>query len=185
MRTEVRLTGFGGQGIVLAGYVLGKAASLYDEKYATFTQSYGPESRGGACAAQIILSDEPVQYPHLIDPSIVVIMSQDAYNKYAPTLHEGVDLLVDEDLVVLGRLPSGIEVYSIPATRIAEAEIGRKLVANIVMLGSLTAITRIVSEEAMLKSMLESVPKGTEELNTRAFQAGLDCGRKLLESRTP
>ncbi len=183
-RTEVRLTGFGGQGIVLAGYVLGKAASLYDGMFATFTQSYGPESRGGACAAQVILSEEPVQYPHLIDPSIVVIMSQDAYHKYAPALHEGVSLLVDEDLVVLGELPPGVDVYTIPATRIAEADIGRKLVANIVMLGFLTAITHVVSEKAMLRAVLESVPKGTEELNTKAFQAGLDCGRELLESRT-
>lgn len=183
-RTEVRLTGFGGQGIVLAGYVLGKAASLYDGMFATFTQSYGPESRGGACAAQVILSEEPIQYPHLIDPSVVVIMSQDAYYKYAPTLHEGVSLLVDEDLVVLDSLPPGVEVYAIPATRIAETDIGRTLVANIVMLGFLTAITHVVSEEAMLRAVLESVPKGTEELNTRAFRAGLDWGRQLLESRS-
>ena len=182
-RTEVRLTGFGGQGIVLAGYILGKAASLYDGMFATFTQSYGPESRGGSCAAQVILSDEPVQYPHLMNPSVVVIMSQDAYHKYAPSLHGGVSLLIDEDLVVRGELPPGVDVYTIPATRIAEMGIGRKLVANIVMLGALTAITRIVSEEAMLKAVVESVPKGTEELNTKAFEAGLEWGRKLLESR--
>ncbi len=179
-RTEIRLTGFGGQGIILAGYILGKAAALYDGKYATFTQSYGPESRGGACAAQVVLSDAPVQYPHLIDPSIVVIMSQEAYNKYAPSLHEGNLLLVDEDLVVLGPLPDGVRVYAIPATRIAEAEVGRKMVANIVMLGFLTAVVGIVSEDSMRRAVSESVPKGTEELNRKAFQAGLDYGRRLV-----
>jgi len=182
-RTEVRLTGFGGQGIILAGYILGKAAALYDKKYATFTQSYGPESRGGACAAQVILADEPVQYPHLIDPSVVVVMSQEAYNKYAPTLHAGNKLLVDQDLVILGDLPAGVEVYSIPSTRVAETDMGRKMVANIVMLGFLTAVGGVVTEESMRRAVTESVPKGTEELNLKAFQAGLDYGKKLLESR--
>jgi 2-oxoglutarate ferredoxin oxidoreductase subunit gamma len=181
-RTEVRLTGFGGQGIILAGYILGKAAALYDKKHATFTQSYGPESRGGACAAQVILSDEPVQYPHLIDPSIIVIMAQEAYNKYAPTLRPGNKLLVDEDMVALGVLPEGVQVYAIPSTRIAEAEIGRKMVANIVMLGFLASVAGVVSEDAMRRAVTESVPKGTEELNLKAFQAGLDHGKKLLES---
>ena len=181
-RTEVRLTGFGGQGIILAGYILGKAAALYDKKHSTFTQSYGPESRGGACAAQVILSDEPVQYPHLLDPSVVVIMSQEAYNKYAPTLRAGNKLLVDENLVILGKLPEGVKVYAIPSTRIAETEIGRKMVANIVMLGFLTSVAGVVTEDSMRRAVTESVPKGTEELNMKAFQAGLDHGRKLLES---
>jgi 2-oxoglutarate ferredoxin oxidoreductase subunit gamma len=181
-RTEIRLTGFGGQGIILAGYIVGKAAALYDKRYATFTQSYGPESRGGACAAQVILSNEPVQYPHLIDPSIVVVMSQEAYYKYEPTLHAGVKLLVDQDLVVLDRLPDGVDVYSIPATQLAETQIGRRLVANIVMLGFFTAVSGVVSEESMRRAVTESVPKGTEELNLRAFKAGLDHGREALES---
>ena len=182
-RTEVRLTGFGGQGIILAAYILGKAAALYDKKHATFTQSYGPESRGGACAAQVVLSDEPVQYPHLIDPSVVVIMSQEAYNKYAPTLRAGNKVLVDEDLVILGELPDGVRIYSIPSTRIAEVEIGRKMVANIVMVGFLAAVAGIVTEDSMRRAVKESVPKGTEDLNLKAFQAGLDYGKKLLESR--
>lgn len=181
-RTEVRLTGFGGQGIILAAYILGKAAALYDRKHATFTQSYGPESRGGACAAQVVISDEPVQYPHLIDPSVVVIMSQEAYNKYASTLRAGNKVLVDEDLVILGDLPEGVRVYAIPSTRIAEGEFGRKMVANIVMLGFLAAVAGVVTEDSMRQAVRESVPKGTEDLNLKAFQAGLDHGKKLLEN---
>ncbi len=133
-RTEIRLTGFGGQGIILSGYIVGKAAAIHDEKQATFTQSYGPESRGGACSAQVIISDEPISYPHLTDPAILVVMSQAAYNKYAPDLEEGALLIIDQDLVETGEIAGDVKLLSVPATRLAE-ELGRKIVANIVMLG--------------------------------------------------
>jgi 2-oxoglutarate ferredoxin oxidoreductase subunit gamma len=172
-RKEIRLTGFGGQGIILSGYIVGKAAAIYDKKQATFTQSYGPESRGGACSAQVIISDEPISYPHLIDPAILVVMSQEAYNKYAPTLKEGALLVVDEDLVKTDELPAEVRVLSVPATRLAE-ELGRKIVANIVMLGFFTAVTDLVSVEAMREAVLSSVPKGTEDLNLKAFLKGYE-----------
>jgi 2-oxoglutarate ferredoxin oxidoreductase subunit gamma len=177
-RTEIRLTGFGGQGIILSGYIIGKAAAIHDKKEATFTQSYGPESRGGACSAQVIISDEPVHYPHLIDPSILVVMSQEAYNKYAPTLREGVLLIVDENLVETDDHAAAIRLLSVPATRLAE-ELGRKIVANIVMLGFFAAVTDVVSVEAMREAILSSVPKGTEELNLKAFQKGYEYGRRI------
>jgi 2-oxoglutarate ferredoxin oxidoreductase subunit gamma len=175
-RTEIRLTGFGGQGIILSGYIVGKAAAIHDKKQATFTQSYGPESRGGACSAQVIISDEPVSYPHLINPSILVVMSQEAYNKYAPTLGDGALLIVDQDLVETGDLPGDVKLLSVPATRLAE-ELGRKIVANIVMLGFFAAVTDVVSVEAMREAILSSVPEGTEELNLKAFEKGYEYGQ--------
>ncbi|MBM4464419.1 MAG: pyruvate ferredoxin oxidoreductase [Chloroflexi bacterium] len=179
-RTEIRLTGFGGQGIVLSGYIIGTAAAIHDKKEATFTQSYGPESRGGACSAQVIISDEPVHYPHLIAPSILVVMSQEAYYKYAPTLSDGALLIVDEDLVEIDDLVGDVKLLSVPATRLAE-ELGRKIVANIVMLGFFAAVTDVVSVEAMREAILSSVPKGTEELNLRAFEKGYEYGSGIRD----
>jgi 2-oxoglutarate ferredoxin oxidoreductase subunit gamma len=178
-RTEIRLTGFGGQGIILSGYIIGKAAAIHDKKQATFTQSYGPESRGGACSAQVIISDEPVSYPHLIDPAILVVMSQEAYNKYAPALRDGVLLIVDEDLVEMGEMNCEVKLLSVPATRLAE-ELGRKIVANIVMLGFFAAMTDLISVEAMREAVRTSVPKGTEELNLRAFEKGYEYGQREM-----
>jgi len=179
-RTEVRLTGFGGQGIILSGFIIGKAAAIHDKKQATFTESYGPESRGGACSAQVIISDEPVSYPHLTDPSILVVMSQEAYNKYAPDLKEGAVLIVDEDLVETGEIADGVEMLPVPATRLAE-EMGRKIVANIVMLGFFAAVTDVVSVSAMREAIRTSVPKGTEELNLKAFQTGYEYGSVISQ----
>ena len=178
-RLEIRLSGFGGQGIIRSGEIVGRAAALYDGRYATFTQSYGPESRGGACAAQVIIADDPVElsYPHLIDPSILIIMSQGAYNKYVPCFRQDGLLAVDEDLVELDEAAESLRVMGIPASRMAE-DLGRRIVANVVMLGFVAAITDIVSPEAMKKAVLESVPKGTEELNTRAFEAGFEYGQE-------
>lgn len=173
-RTEIRLTGFGGQGIILSGYIVGKAAAIYDEKQATFTQSYGPESRGGACSAQVIISDEAISYPHLTAPSsILVVMSQAAYNKYAPDLREGALLIIDDDLVETGEIAGDVKLLTVPATRLAE-EMGRKIVANIVMLGFFAAVTDVVSVKAMREAVLSSVPKGTEKLNLKAFQMGYE-----------
>ncbi len=178
-RLEIRLSGFGGQGIIRSGEIVGRAAALYDGRYATFTQSYGPESRGGACAAQVIIADDPVElsYPHLVDPSVLIIMSQGAYNKYVPGFRQDGLLVVDEDLVELDEAAEPLRVIGIPATRLAE-ELGRRIVANVVMLGFVAAITDIVSPEAMKSAVLDSVPKGTEELNTRAFETGFEYGQK-------
>jgi 2-oxoglutarate ferredoxin oxidoreductase subunit gamma len=174
-RKEIRLTGFGGQGIILSGYIIGKAAAIHDKKQATFTQSYGPESRGGACSAQVIISDEPINYPHLIDPAILVVMSQEAYNEYASTLRDRALLIVDEALVETGEVDGNVKLLSVPATRLAE-ELGRKIVANIVMLGFFASVTDVVSVEAMREAVRTSVPKGTEEFNLKAFEKGYEYG---------
>jgi 2-oxoglutarate ferredoxin oxidoreductase subunit gamma len=179
-RLEVRLSGFGGQGIIRSGEIVGKAAALYDGRYATFTQSYGPESRGGACAAQVIIADDPTElsYPHVVDPSILIIMSQGGYNRYVPGFRRDGLLIIDEGLVDLDEAAEGLRVIEIPATRLAE-ELGRRIVANVVMLGFVAVMTDIVSPEAMKKAVLDSVPKGTEELNTRAFETGFEYGQRV------
>lgn len=178
-RLEIRLSGFGGQGIIRSGEIIGKAAVLYDNKYATFTQSYGPESRGGACAAQVAIADDPVElsYPHVVDPSILVIMSQGAYNKYVPGFRRDGLLIVDNSLVELDKAAEGVRVLGVPATHLAE-ELGRRIVANVVMLGFVAAVIDIAAPEAIKRAVLDSVPKGTEELNEQAFDAGLEYGQR-------
>ncbi len=181
-RIEIRLSGFGGQGIILAAYILGKAAALHDHKHATMTQNYGPESRGGACSGQVVISDAPVSYPHLTQPHIVVAMSQEAYAKYAGDLADGGLLIIDEDLVQTNGGKTNARLFRIPATRIAEKELGRKMVANIIMLGCLAALDASVSADALRQAVRSSVPKGTEEFNLQAFERGYAYGNKLLDT---
>lgn len=176
-RNEIRLCGYGGQGIILAGYIVGQAVSIYGGKNAIFTQDYGPEARGGACRADVVVSNEPVSYPYIDSPSILVAMSQSAYDKYCPEKHEDVLVIIDEDLVKPQTEKHGL--LTIPARRIAEG-LGRVAVANIVMLGFITAVTDVVAVDAMKQSVLASVPKGTEELNTKAFDQGYAYGLEKL-----
>ena len=176
---EIRLCGFGGQGIVLAGLIAGKAAALFDHKEATFTQSYGPESRGGACSAAIVTSDAPILHPYVTRPNVMAAMYQEAYTTYHEQLAEGGLLLIDEDLVQPDP-DAGQVVVPIPATRIANQELGRVQVANVVMLGAMAALSSAISTEALRQSVLESVPQGTEDLNGRAFDRGYECARELM-----
>jgi 2-oxoglutarate ferredoxin oxidoreductase subunit gamma len=179
-RHELRLSGFGGQGIITAGYILGKAGALFDQLEVTLVKSYGPESRGGACSTQLIISDEAINYPRIIEPRLLVSMSQEAYAKYIEELAAGGLLLIDEDLVELTQPRDDIQVRAIPATRMAE-DLGRKIVANIVMLGFIAANSDVVSMEGLRQAVLDSIPKGTEELNTRAFERGYEFGVAMLE----
>ncbi len=176
---RILLTGFGGQGIVLSGYILGKAASIYDGRESTFIQSYGPEARGGACSAQVVVSTQQILYPYVEEADILVVMSQEAFHKYFPALRPGGTLLYDDSLVTPEENLEGKRVYSLPASRIAE-ELGRKMVANIVMLGFLTAVTGPVSEDSMKEAVRSSVPKGTDELNLNAFAKGFEHGKAAL-----
>ena len=180
-RHEIRFSGFGGQGIITAGYILGKAAALYDGRHVTLIKSYGPESRGGASSAQVIISDEEINYPRITEPELLVAMSQEAYTKYVDELAAGGLLLVDEDLVDLAHPRDDIRVRAIPATRIAETELGRKIVANIVMMGFVAANIHIVSVEGIREAVLSSIPEGTEELNTQALERGYMCDTGVRE----
>lgn len=182
--TEIRVAGFGGQGVILAGMIIGKAFALYENGYATLTQSFGPEARGSACSAQVILSDQPILYPYVTQPDILIAMSQDAYHRFAPTLKENGLLLIEEDLVRISQLKPGVRVRGIPATRIAE-ELGRRLVLNIVMVGFFGAVTGLVSYDALRKAVETSVPKGTESLNLRAFERGWERGSHAAHAEAP
>jgi 2-oxoglutarate ferredoxin oxidoreductase subunit gamma len=170
VRREIRLSGFGGQGIVLAGYILGKALTLYDGLEAVMTQAYGPEARGGASSANILVSDEPIDYPIVQRPDILVALSQEAYTKFKPTAKADALILIDEDLV--SPTANG-QHQAIPATRLAES-LGRRIVTNVVMLGFFTAVSGVVSREAMEKAIESSVKPKTAPLNLEAFAAGYE-----------
>ena len=182
MRLEIRVAGFGGQGIIRAGLMLAMAASIYSDKNAVQTQSYGPESRGGACKSEVVIADEEIDFPKVTEPDVLIIMSQQAYDTYVDTLKKGGTLLLDSDLVKKEKLAQDIQVFKVPATKIAE-EIGKTVVANVVMLGALTSITNLVNTDTIKKSILSNIPKGTEESNLEAFKRGYDYGKKLLKKK--
>jgi len=179
-RTEIRLSGAGGQGIVLAGQILGQAASLYEKgKSATFTQSYGPEARGGSCSAEVVISNETAGYPYVLSPQVLVIMSQEAYNKYTQNLSPKTLVIIDTDLVKHDPAKN-MKILSIPATSLAR-DLGRVVVANIIMLGFMAAMSDVVSAKALKESILATVPEGTGEFNIKAFTTGYEYGQKHEE----
>jgi 2-oxoglutarate ferredoxin oxidoreductase subunit gamma len=178
MRQEIRFAGFGGQGIILCGYIAAKAAALYDKKNVVMTQSYGPEARGGACSANVVISDEFIDYPKVVMPQVNVIMSQDAYRIYKNEFNPDTVLIVDADLVNIERVVfEKLKVHKIPATKLAE-KMGKRVVANIVMLGFFVKATDIIRYSSVKKAVETSVPKGTEKLNLKAFETGYNYTSK-------
>ena len=177
--TEIRIAGFGGQGVILSAVVLGKATSIYENGFATMTQNFGPEARGGACSAQLIISDTAVLYPYVTQPDIMVIMSQEAYNRFAQELKPGGTLIIEEDLVRVSDLNRDKKVYSIPATRFAE-ELGKRMVLNLVMVGFFTAVTKLLGADAVRKAVADSVPAAFRELNLKAFEKGFEYGNTTI-----
>jgi 2-oxoglutarate ferredoxin oxidoreductase subunit gamma len=179
-KTEIRVGGLGGQGVILCGMIIGKAASIFDGKHATLIQAFGPEARGSACSAQVSVADEAIGYPYVKNPDVLIVMSPDAYTQFAPQIKPGGVLLYENELIMVDdRLPEGVKAFGIPATRLAE-ELGRRLVLNIVMTGFFTGVTGLVSSEAAEKAVKTSVPRGTEDLNLRAFRKGYEYGREVL-----
>jgi len=168
MRQEIRIAGFGGQGVVLAGYVLGKALALYSGKEAVMTQSHGPEARGGASSADLVVSTDSIAYPFVQQPHYLVALSQEAYTKFRPGISPDAMILIDQDLV---NPFDGDQIQAVPATQLAE-DLGRRIVANVIMLGYLTALTEIVKPEAMIKALETTLNPKILELNINAFQAG-------------
>jgi 2-oxoglutarate ferredoxin oxidoreductase subunit gamma len=173
-RKEIRIAGFGGQGVVLSGSILGKAASIYDKGFASLTQSYGPESRGGSCRAEVVIDDAPVDYPYVVNPQVQIILSQDAYNQYGKDAAPDTLVIVDSDLVEVDPHQNP-KPLPIPASHMAQ-DLGRVVVANIIMLGFLAAKSDIVSYEALKDSILDSIPQGTEDFNMKAFELGYNYG---------
>jgi len=177
-RVEVRIAGFGGQGVVLAGVLLGQAA-LNDGGYAVQTQSYGAEARGGAARSEVIVSDAPVVYPEVISPGILVSLSQAALDRYIPDLRPGGTLITDADLV--SDIPGNLDARhtSGPFAETAGKALGKPIVANMVMLGFLMACTGVVSAESLGSAVSGGVPEGTEELNLRAVEQGARMARQM------
>jgi 2-oxoglutarate ferredoxin oxidoreductase subunit gamma len=178
--TEIRFSGFGGQGIIRCALITGKALSLYDDKFATMTQSFGPEARGSACAAQLVVSDERVLYPYITHPGVLMALSQEAYEKYYSELPDGGILIVDEDLVKLRSEHSNLDLCRVPATRFAEG-LGNRLFTNLVALGFLTAVTGVVTPDAMKQALPGLVPNRFLKINIKAFEKGYEHG---IQSRT-
>jgi 2-oxoglutarate ferredoxin oxidoreductase subunit gamma len=177
-KTEIRVGGLGGQGVILCGSIIGKAAAIYGGKHATLIQAFGPEARGSACSAQVMVSDEVIGYPYVKQPDILVLMSQDAFTQFIPQLKPGGLVLFENELVEPdGHIPGGSRAVGVPATRFAE-ELGRRLVLNIVMVGFFTGVTGLVPIEAVERAVLDSVPKGTEDLNMKALRKWYDYGRE-------
>ena len=178
----MRIAGFGGQGIVLAGYIIGKAAALHDDLHAVMTQSYGPEARGGACSAAVVLSDEPIDYPLATRPDCLVVLSQEAYTAYHDQLADDGLLVGDADVAMepssSADTVGGRQLHQIPALRLAE-QLGRRIVTNIVMLGFWTAMADYVSRAAMEEAIRSTVPPRTVDLNMRAFAAGYEFAHSL------
>jgi 2-oxoglutarate ferredoxin oxidoreductase subunit gamma len=181
MRIEVRFAGFGGQGIIKSGIIVAAAASLHGGKNAVQTQSYGPESRGGACKSEVVISEEDVDFPKVVQPDVLVVMSQHAYNEYVESLKPGGTLILDPDMIPHETELKDVKVFRVPATKVAD-ELGKRIVANIAMLGAFTSLTGLLSAEAIKESIKENIPKGTEELNLAAFQKGYDYGKSLLKN---
>ena len=174
-RREIRVTGYGGQGVIMTGYIFGKAAAIYDGIHSTLTQSFGPEARGSACSAALIVDEEFVTYPYLRGADVLIALSREGYEKYVGELKEGGVLIYDEDLVTPrdDDLAADVERLGIPAMRIAE-ELGKRIVQNIVVVGFATAATGIVGKEAAKQAVESSVPPATVDLNLQAFERGYE-----------
>ena len=166
MKKEIRICGFGGQGIILAGVVLGEAATRAGHR-AVQTQSYGPESRGGAARAEVVISSDPIDYPRVSRPDVVVALSQAGYDRFGHDVADDGIVLVDEALV------EAEGVTSVPFTTTAE-EVGRKIVSNVVMVGYLGALIEVIPHDVLESTVLANIPAGTEDLNRKAVTAGRD-----------
>jgi len=180
-RYEIRLSGEGGQGLVLAGKILTEAAAIYEDMNATQSQSYGPEARGGASRSEVIISDDDIDYPKAVNIDLLLALTQESLNRYWQDLKENGVLLVDSDSVK--EIPEGkFRVYRVPIIKMAREQVGKAVVANIVALGIIAELMGTVSSKSVESAILTRVPKGTEELNLKAFRLGLETGRSLKES---
>ncbi len=182
LHVEVRLAGTGGQGQVLGSIILAEAAGIHEGYTVVQTQDYGPESRGGASKAEVVISsDDEVDYPKVTIPDLLVAMSQDAFNKYCGDVKKGGAVLVDASWVKDTSKPCPGKVYSLPITEIAREQVGKTLAANVVALGAVVGVLDIISYDSMEKAVLARVPRGTEDLNRKALRAGYEAVRQLVE----
>lgn len=178
-RAEIKIAGFGGQGVIMAGIIIGKAASIFDDFHATMIQSFGPEARGSACSTQVVVDRALIAYPYINKSSILVVFNQEAYELFEPQLKDDGLLLYEEDMVTLRPdQRASIRAYGVPATRIAE-EVGRALVQNVVMVGFFAAFCDFLAYDAVEKAVLDSIPPATKDLNFAALKRGYEHGQKV------
>jgi len=180
-RVEIRLAGSGGQGLILAGVILAEAATIYDEKNAVQSQSYGPEARGGASRAEVIISEEDIDYPKATAIDVLLCLTQEACDRYGSDLKPGALLIADAEEVGEIALDE-VRAVSLPILRTASQEVGKPLVANIVAVAALVQLTRVVTKDALRNAVLGRVPKGTEEINLKALEAGFELGRSAQKN---
>jgi 2-oxoglutarate ferredoxin oxidoreductase subunit gamma len=177
-RYEIRLSGSGGQGLILMGIILAEAIGIYDGKYVAQTQSYGPEARGGSSKSEVIVSDEEIDYPKAMQLDLLLAMNQKSCDEFYPDLKPEGLLIVDSTFVT--QVPTS-KALQVPFTRIAREKLNREVVANIIALGALTQLTPIVSPKAVESAVLARVPKGTEKLNKDALKAGMTAAKRVKE----
>ncbi|MEJ2635917.1 MAG: 2-oxoacid:acceptor oxidoreductase family protein [Calditrichia bacterium] len=177
-KIEIRLSGSGGQGLILAGVILAEAAAIYEGKNAIQTQSYGPEARGGASKSEVIISDDEILYPKTTRLDFLLALNQEACDKYSHDLKDKGLLLVDSDAV--DHLPP-VRVTSLPLVRTAREKVGKTMTTNIVSLGALVGLSGVVSRKALEKAVLARVPKGTEKLNLLALKLGYELAEEIKE----
>lgn len=180
-RYEIRLSGSGGQGLIIAGIILAEAAGIHDGKYVCQTQSYGPEARGGASKAEVVISDEEIDYPKAIKPDLLLAMNQSSCDTFFFDLKPTGALVVDSTFVK--QLPTSRAV-AIPFTQMARTELNKEMAANIIALGALARLTEIVSLGSLEAAVLNRVPRGTEELNRKALQLGIEAAKRYLADRS-
>lgn len=182
-RFEIRLSGSGGQGLVLAGVILAEAAAIHDNLYAVQSQSYGPEARGGASKSEVIVGSEPISYPKAVRPDLLLALNQESFNKYASSLRAGGTIIADSDFVDVAK-PGDYTLIRLPITDLARTQVGREMVVNIVCLGIIQEITGVVTAPSLEKAVLGRVPKGTEAINTKALRVGQEAARKYKQEHT-
>lgn len=165
----------------MSGMIIGKAAAIFEDRQATLVQAFGPEARGSTVAAQVMVSDDIIPYPYIRESDVLMAYGQGAYDKFAPELKDNGILVYEEELVLPDeKLADGVRQFGIPGTRLAEEEMGRRIVFNMVMSGFFAAVTRIINPDAMQEAVKDSVPTGTESFNIKAFNLGLEYGQSLL-----
>ncbi len=174
-RYEIRLSGSGGQGLILMGIILAEAVGIYDGKFVAQTQSYGPEARGGSSKAEVVVSDEEIDYPKAMKPDLLLAMNQKSCDEFYPDLKPDGIVIVDSTFVRQVPTP---KAFQIPFTRIAREKFKREVVANIIALGALTQLTPMVSAKAVEAAVLARVPKGTEKLNRDALKVGMIAAKR-------
>lgn len=178
-RYEVRLAGTGGQGAILAGILLAEAA-IRDGKNVTQTQSYGPEARGGASRSEVVISEGEIHYPKVIRADITLCMSQEACDRYGGQMRRDGLLILDADHVTRAQTTRAVRV---PMTTLAREVTGREITANVVGLGLLAGLTRIISREALEAAVRDRVPRGTADANLKALAAGYEAAERVREER--